>query len=50
MRLHEPDGYECRFGALMAVPSARRDRVGYAVSAGRTAHPGRLIDVTEAAT
>ncbi len=26
MRLHEPDGYECRFAALMAVPSARRDR------------------------
>ena len=26
VRLHEPDGYECRFAALMAVPSARRDR------------------------
>jgi hypothetical protein len=39
-----------RFAALMAVPRLAAAGVEYAVSAGQTAHPGRLIDVPEADT
>ncbi len=50
MRLDEPDGYEYRFAALLAVPSARRDRRRVRGVRGPDCTPGRLIDVTEAAT